>query len=83
MDVEDDTLYHLGFDTKIHNLKEMFGDVRVVCMGGSAHRMKAFAYYIKDIIGYELPTGSVLEDMTFNAHRYSLYKVIINYIANE
>lgn len=68
-------MYHLGFDTRIYNMEEMFGDVRVVCMGGSAHRMEVFAHYIMAILGYKLPVGSKLEDMTSEAHRYSLYKV--------
>ncbi|KAL5281305.1 UPP1 family protein [Megaselia abdita] len=72
---ENDNLFHLGFNTKIHNLEEMFGDVRVVCMGGSAHRMEIFAHYIMKILGHKLPTGLKLEDMTCKAHRYSFYKI--------
>lgn len=75
MNPENDFLYHLGFDTNSQNLQEMFGDVRVVCMGGSAHRMKAFAHYMMDILDHKLPVGAKLEDMTINAHRYSFFKV--------
>jgi uridine phosphorylase len=37
-----DYLYHFGLNST-QPLKEMFGDVRFVCMGGSTLRMAAFA----------------------------------------
>lgn len=77
MDPKNDFLYHLGFDSNSQNLEEMFGDVRVVCMGGSAHRMEIFAHYIMELLDYKLPVGSKLEDMTIKAHRYSFFKVNI------
>lgn len=69
----------MGFDTNSQDFEELFGDVRVVCMGGSAHRMGMFANYIMNFLGYKLPVGCKLEDMTFKAHRFSFYKVISIY----
>ncbi|CAM9289472.1 unnamed protein product, partial [Lampetra planeri] len=44
--MEEDILYHFSLSTKSHNLPEMFGDIKFVCVGGSANRMKAFAQFI-------------------------------------
>jgi uridine phosphorylase len=38
-----DNLYHFGIDTASYNLQELFGDVEVVCVMGSADRARAFA----------------------------------------
>ena len=40
--MEADTMYHIGFSTN-QDLREMFGDVRFVCMGGTAYRMEKLA----------------------------------------
>lgn len=68
-------MYHLDLGTKTHDLQKMFGDVRFVCMGGSNQRMKEFAYYLKDVLNYELPTGATLQDLTEKSKRFSMYKV--------
>ncbi|KAG0717898.1 Uridine phosphorylase 1 [Chionoecetes opilio] len=57
-----DILYHLGLGSGSHDLQDMFGDVRFVCMGGTSRRMEQFAYYIKDEIGYKFPPGTTLLD---------------------
>jgi uridine phosphorylase len=44
-------------------------------MGGAARRMEEFAHFIKDEIGYKLPAGMQLVDITAASHRFSLYKV--------
>lgn len=41
-DLDVDFLYHLGLDSSM-DLKSMFGDVKFVCMGGSAGRAETFA----------------------------------------
>lgn len=41
-EIDVDVLYHLGLDSTM-DLPGMFGDVRVVCMGGSNDRMWSFA----------------------------------------
>jgi uridine phosphorylase len=70
-----DFLYHLALGTKSHNLEEMFGDVKFVCMGGTAKRMETLANYIMKEIGYKLPTGSTLQDLTSSSLRFAMYKV--------
>jgi hypothetical protein len=44
-------------------------------MGGTAKRMEDFAHFMSGEIGYELPTGSQLFDITALSLRYSMYKV--------
>lgn len=70
-----DFLYHLALGTAQHDLREMFGDVRFVCVGGTAKRMEAFAYYIGQQLGIKLQTGVTLHDITQNANRYSMFKI--------
>lgn len=44
-------------------------------MGGTPKRMEKFAYYIMDEIGYKLPTGTTLQDISRFSYRYSMFKV--------
>ncbi|XP_028967847.1 uridine phosphorylase 1-like [Galendromus occidentalis] len=71
--MEVDTLYHIGFSTN-QSLKEMFGDVRFVCMGGTAYRMEKLARNIVRDFGIKLPTGTDLCDLSMHSHRYSMFK---------
>lgn len=74
----DDYMYHLNLKhshSEPSKLKKEFGDVRFVCMGGTPHRMLQFANYIKDVIGYKLPMGHQLENITASTDRYTMYKV--------
>ncbi|PIP65298.1 uridine phosphorylase [Candidatus Peregrinibacteria bacterium CG10_big_fil_rev_8_21_14_0_10_49_16] len=67
--LQPDVFYHLGLDTDM-NLMEMFGDVSVVCMGGSPARAQAFARYSADQLNIDCslePIGKI--------ERFSLYKV--------
>lgn len=73
-DLRLDFLYHLGLDTT-QDLVTLFGDVKFVCMGGAQKRMHDFAYYIMNVIGYTIPFGTELMDISKHAHRYSLYKI--------
>ena len=73
--MEQDILYHLALGSGSHDLEEMFRDVRYVCMGGTPKRMEQFANYIMDEIGYKLPAGTTLLDISFQSYRYSMYKV--------
>nr|XP_022904729.1 uridine phosphorylase 1-like [Onthophagus taurus] len=66
-----DFLYHLGLGTSSNNLQEMFGDVKFVCMGGTPHRMEAFARHLIKI----LDRNDELIDLTGCAKRYSMFKV--------
>lgn len=36
---DDDTMYHFGLNTKTHDIKKIFGKVRVVITGGSQSRV--------------------------------------------
>lgn len=49
--------------------------VQFVCMGGTPKRMEKFAYYIMDEIGYKLPTGTCLQDISRFSYRYAMFKV--------
>jgi len=70
----DDVLYHLGLSNIHYDLEEMFGDVRFVCMGGSAARMESFAKYFLDRSGAKLPLGCGLVPIG-KTERYSMFKV--------
>merc|ERR1719402_1363164 len=74
--MEADILYHIGLDSKIHDLKEMFGDVKYVCMGGTPHRMEMFAHFLTQELGYKIPSGLCLNDISKNSHRYSMFKLL-------
>ena len=52
-----------------HDLQQMFGDVKFVCMGGTPQRMKSFAEYMLSQLGYLLPTGTCLQDISERSHR--------------
>ncbi|XP_043217276.1 uridine phosphorylase 1-like [Amphibalanus amphitrite] len=70
-----DILYHLALGSGSHDLHAMFGDVKFVCMGGTPRRMEQFAHFIMKEIGYQLPTGAQLLDISLHSYRYSMFKV--------
>jgi len=74
-DMKEDVLYHLALGSGSHDLEKMFGDVKYVCMGGTPQRMKTFAEYMLTTLGYVLPTGTCLIDISERSHRYAMYKV--------
>nr|XP_004651918.3 uridine phosphorylase 2 [Jaculus jaculus] len=71
--MEEDILYHLDLGTKTHNLPAMFGDVKFVCVGGSAKRMKAFALFMHKELGLE-GGGEDIEDICAGTDRYCMFK---------
>ncbi|KAK9681246.1 Phosphorylase superfamily [Popillia japonica] len=73
--MDQDILYHLALGSESHDLVEMFGDVKFVCMGGTPKRMYDFAQYIMKEIGHKLPTGTCLSDISQYSYRYSMYKI--------
>uniref|UniRef100_A0A336M4H0 CSON010570 protein n=1 Tax=Culicoides sonorensis TaxID=179676 RepID=A0A336M4H0_CULSO len=73
--MDQDILYHLALGSGSHDLVEMFGDIKFVCMGGTPKRMETFAHFIMDEIGYKLPAGTQLQDISQFSYRYSMYKV--------
>ncbi|KAH6930308.1 hypothetical protein HPB50_012613 [Hyalomma asiaticum] len=74
-DIKVDNLYHLALSTATHQLKEMFGDIKFVCMGGTTTRMQRFAQFVKEGLDIQLPTGADLYDISEASHRYCMYKV--------
>ena len=53
----------------------MIAFVQFVCMGGTPKRVEQFAFYIMEEIGYKLPAGTTLLDISQYSYRYSMYKV--------
>ncbi|XP_063070096.1 uridine phosphorylase 2 [Engraulis encrasicolus] len=72
--MEEDILYHFNLGTKTHNLPEMFGDIKFVCVGGSANRMRAFAKFMHQELGLPGNTDEIT-DICEGTDRYSMYKV--------
>ncbi|MBI5413010.1 uridine phosphorylase [Candidatus Peregrinibacteria bacterium] len=72
-ELDPDFLYHLGLDTSM-DLKNMFGDVKYVCMGGSPDRAESFAKKAADELGITMPDGGVVKPIG-KTERFSLYKV--------
>ncbi|KAI5618601.1 uridine phosphorylase 2 [Silurus asotus] len=71
--MEEDILYHFNLGTKTHNLPAMFGDIKFVCVGGSANRMRSFAQFIHQQL--ELPgNADDIRDICEGTDRYSMYK---------
>lgn len=44
-------------------------------MGGTPKRMESFAHFIMDEIGFKIPAGLKLDDISQFSYRYSMYKV--------
>jgi hypothetical protein len=42
-------------------------------MGGSGERMKKFAFYVKDYIGYKVPYGQTFENISDLSDRYLMF----------
>uniref|UniRef100_A0AAZ1XS05 Uridine phosphorylase 1 n=1 Tax=Oreochromis aureus TaxID=47969 RepID=A0AAZ1XS05_OREAU len=72
--LKEDILYHFSLGTETHNLQDMFGDVKFVCVGGSPWRMKAFTEYIAAELGMEDPE-SEYPNICAGTDRYAMYKV--------
>ncbi|XP_007888091.1 uridine phosphorylase 2 isoform X2 [Callorhinchus milii] len=70
----EDFLYHFALGTKTHDLQAMFGDVKFVCVGGSANRMKAFGQFIHGELGLN-GDSSDIRDICEGTDRYCMYKI--------
>jgi len=72
-----DYLYHLGIsidDTKSPEyIRKQFGDIKVVCVGGTMERMRKLANHLYEIIFKE--ECKELVDLCKEAQRYSMFKV--------
>lgn len=69
--LDSDFLYHFGIGTA-DDLKNNFGDVRFIVMGGSASRMELFAQML--MVELDLPLAKPV-NLAAKGGRYSLYKV--------
>jgi hypothetical protein len=47
------------------------GFFQFVCMGGTPNRMESFAKLIMKELGYKIPTGTDLVDISRHSHRYT------------
>ncbi|KAK1789069.1 hypothetical protein P4O66_015023, partial [Electrophorus voltai] len=72
--MEEDILYHFNLGTKTHNLPAMFGDIKFVCVGGSANRMRAFAQFMHQELGQPGHVDDI-RDICEETDRYSMFKV--------
>jgi len=73
-----DILYHLGQDTSdLEEIKETFGNVKFVCMGGSRGRVVKLAKLayeqLKD--DYEIDPNAPITDLAKKAGRFVMFKV--------
>lgn len=75
--IDEDFLYHFGLHSKQSNLKEKFGDVKIVCMGGSEGRIKKFAEMAYDALKGEMSLEANCAEVNLaeSAGRYVMYKV--------
>uniref|UniRef100_A0A915JWR5 Uncharacterized protein n=1 Tax=Romanomermis culicivorax TaxID=13658 RepID=A0A915JWR5_ROMCU len=83
-DLDVDVLYHLSMDTKSHDFKKIFGDVKFVCCGGSANRIRKFATNLKKFLhaeNFDIDSSSYLDqngeprNFCENSDRYVVYKI--------
>lgn len=72
--MKEDILYHFNLGTASQDLPAMFGDVKFVCVGGSAWRMKAFIQYIAGELGLGNPQAEY-PNLCAGTDRYCMYKV--------
>jgi uridine phosphorylase len=49
--------------------------LQFIILGGTPKRMEQFAYFIMKEIEYELPPGTILNDISKSSHRYAMFKV--------
>ena len=70
--LENDYLYHLGLDSSM-NLKDLFGDVKFVCMMGSATRIAEFAEKVASTLNIHIPAHGL--QPIGKTERCSMYKV--------
>ncbi|XP_070073375.1 uridine phosphorylase 1 [Drosophila takahashii] len=72
-----DFLYHLDINVAntqdTGDIQQRFGDVRVICMGGTASRMRDLALYMRKVL--EVSDSSDPVDLCERGHRYAMYKV--------
>ncbi|CAI9735365.1 uridine phosphorylase 1-like [Octopus vulgaris] len=70
--MKDDHLFHIGINVPKDDVSKLFGDVKFVCMGGSAKRMAAYARLMEERLTAE---GQEPYNYAQSTDRYVLYKV--------
>ena len=60
--MEIDNMHHIGYHTG-EDLVGMFGDVRVILLGGSADRMRAYSSELARRLDVKLPYGTALTNI--------------------
>ncbi|XP_017868958.1 PREDICTED: uridine phosphorylase 1 [Drosophila arizonae] len=72
-----DFLYHLNINVACSqnatDIEKQFGDIRVICTGGTQKRMKELAIYLRPILGIVDNREPV--DLCESGQRYAVYKV--------
>ncbi|XP_065212781.1 uridine phosphorylase 2-like [Planococcus citri] len=69
-------LFHLRIHSKNIDLPRIFGDVKFVCMCGTAHRAKKFAEIIRqEVYSTSFNKSKEVFDLAQFGHRYSMFKV--------
>ncbi|XP_058985604.1 uridine phosphorylase 1 isoform X2 [Musca domestica] len=75
--MKSDFLYHINVNVADTDnpteIREKFGDVKVVCMGGTKNRMLALAEHVRTLLG--LDDKQELVDIAEAGNRYAIYKV--------
>lgn len=69
---DDDTMYHFGLNTKTHDIKKIFGKVRVVITGGSQSRVISLGKLLHEKY---VDDGSEPIDYAIHAGRFSMFCV--------
>ncbi|KAH8414343.1 hypothetical protein KR215_003581, partial [Drosophila sulfurigaster] len=71
-----DYLYHLTINVAntvdTSDIQQQFGDVKVVCMGGTSSRMRDLALYLRNVLGNSDTSEPI--DLAATGHRYALFK---------
>ncbi|KAM8704715.1 hypothetical protein ACLKA7_009209 [Drosophila subpalustris] len=72
-----DYLYHIAINVAntadTSDIQRQFGDVKVLCLGGTSSRMRDLAIYLRQIVGVS-DTGEPV-DLAVAGNRYAVYKV--------
>ncbi|KAH3700129.1 uridine phosphorylase 1-like [Dreissena polymorpha] len=71
LSIPNDHLYHIALSSGDNDLRQMFGDVKFVCFGGTPSRMEKFARFMSRELG--LGTAPA-HNFAGNTDRYALYK---------
>jgi len=69
---DDDTMYHFGLNTKAHDIKSIFGKVRVVITGGSQSRVISLGKLLHEKY---VNDGAEPTDYAIHAGRFSMFCV--------